>query len=136
MAWVSKLIIQPAIREAPERLRPLIEAQVKKTAQDIETGAKARCPVDTGMLRASILAAATSDPLTWEIEPHTDYAGYVEFGTGQRGIASNYPGKPDDLTYRPDWPGMTARPYLTPAALEQEPAFEYALSQLVERAFK
>lgn len=38
------------------------------------------------------------------------------FGTGQRGAESNID-RPEGVSYKADWKGMTARPYLTPAYL-------------------
>jgi len=48
----------------------------------IETACKEICPVDTGLLRASITHEATDDK-TVIIAPHTNYAQYVEFGTSK-----------------------------------------------------
>ena len=52
-----------------------------------------------------------------EITNNVEYAPYVEFGTGARGQASNFPGKPD-VSYSGGWAGMAARPTLTPAVEE------------------
>lgn len=46
------------------------------------------------------------------------YAPFVEFGTGQRGTGS-YPYASEldfGLTYRSDWAGMVAQPFMYPAA--------------------
>ena len=43
------------------------------------------------------------------------HAAYVEFGTGRRGAASGGV-SPARGGYDPDWPGMSAQPYLYPMA--------------------
>jgi HK97 gp10 family phage protein len=52
---------------------------VTKTAHDIETTAKALCPVDTGNLRNSI--STDIHGLEAEVGPTASYGGYVELGT-------------------------------------------------------
>lgn len=81
----------------------------------------------------------------------------VEFGTGERGAASDFPDKPDDITYSTDgrwekrrvsmsgaegggfltekvfnsnWKGMAAQPYLIPSVEEQREPFGMALAGL------
>lgn len=63
-------------------------------------------------------ARTTATGATGEITNNVEYAPYVEFGTGARGSGSNYPGKPEGLAYTAAWPGMAARPTLTPAVEE------------------
>jgi HK97 gp10 family phage protein len=94
----------------------------------VETAAKANAPVATGALRDSIdtqvlrgvqnaqAGGSLNSSLfsvTAMVSPHTDYAVYVEFGTGRRGEAS--PGAGEG-PYDPNWPGMVAQPYMRPAA--------------------
>ena len=72
-------------------------------------------PVDTGNLRDSIQVSESSDDGSRvSVDVYTDvpYAGYVEYGTGQRGAAS--PGAGEG-PYNPNWPGMAAQPYMRPA---------------------
>lgn len=52
-----------------------------------EAGAKAHCPVDTGNLRNSIHTEA-KDTATVSVGTNTDYAAYVEYGTGPKGDPS------------------------------------------------
>ena len=59
-------------------------AIVAKTALDIEAGAKARAPVDTGNLRASIQAVKISDT-HWRVTVGAAYGLYVEHGTRHMG---------------------------------------------------
>lgn len=52
-----------------------------------EAGAKAHCPVDTGNLRDSIHTEAR-DANTVSVGTNTNYAAYVEYGTGPKGDPS------------------------------------------------
>ena len=77
--------------------------------------AEAIVPVDTGELRESghVEGLVEEGPRpSYAVVFDSDHAAYVEYGTGQRGAAS--PGAGDG-PYDPNWPGMTAQPYLRPA---------------------
>jgi HK97 gp10 family phage protein len=78
--------------------------------------AKNLVPVDTGALQASIQKDQVTDDgeiVTATVSATMPYAGYVEFGTGKRGAESA--GADLRHTYKMDWPGMVAQPYLRPA---------------------
>jgi HK97 gp10 family phage protein len=83
---------------------------VRKAAFDVEATAKTLVPVDTGMLKNSIMTEEVS-PTSMIVAPHTEYAAYVEWGTVK----------------------MAARPYLRPAAERVRAPFVYAMSKLEER---
>ena len=97
------------IPEIVARFPGAVRAVVAKAALDIEADAKALCPVDTGALRASIKAEIDGTRAT--IEPHQEYAGYVEFGT-----------------YK-----MAPRAYMRPAADINEPKFIAAMEAMAAR---
>lgn len=98
-------------------ITPAVRAAVEESCQVIEDAAKAMCPVDTGALRDSITHEVEELPKTIRgtVGPHTDYAVYVEFGTGVRGSSSPGAGPGP---YSSTWPGMVAQPYMRPAADE------------------
>lgn len=73
--------------------------EVAKTTFDIEAGAKAKAPVDTGNLMNSITAEV--DGLTGTVSTNVEYAPYQEYGTSK----------------------MPAHPYMTPAAEAAWPDF-------------
>lgn len=52
-----------------------------KLAVLVETGAKTRCPVDTGRLRSSITWRLESSPLTAIVGTNVSYAIFVHEGT-------------------------------------------------------
>jgi HK97 gp10 family phage protein len=81
---------------------------VAKTALDIEAGAKARAPVDTGNLRASIQARRISQT-HWRVTVGAHYGLYVELGTRFQG----------------------ARPYFGPAVRSVRRSFHQAMRGVV-----
>lgn len=90
----------------PEKTR----AVVAKVARDIEGYAKSVVPVDTGNLKNNIDVEFADKGLTAIVAPHTEYAAFVEFGTRR----------------------MSARPYMTPAAERNRPAFLAAMKQMLK----
>lgn len=92
-------------------------AAAAERAQDIAyEEAVALVPVDTGELRESIEKDPIVDDgqtVTATVSANADHAGYVEFGTGQRGAES--PGADLRHSYTLSWRGMPAQPFLRPA---------------------
>jgi hypothetical protein len=108
------------------------KAVVEKTTLDIEAAAKARLvehgSVDIGSLLNS--GEHFVGGFSGEVGFGTDHSHFIEFGTGERGEASDFPGKPGDITYSPDWKGMAARPYLIPSVEEMRGPFELGVGGL------
>ena len=77
---------QQAIISALDGALKQIEVKVNEAIQgagiDTEAGAKQRCPVDTGRLRASI--KYTPEHLKCTIGTNVSYGPYVELGTRKR----------------------------------------------------
>ncbi len=93
-------------------MSPRCVEAVQESCELIQASAQGYCPVDTGALQASI----TIDPptegdasVTGSVAPHTDYASYVEYGTGRRGDPSA------PYAHVESWPGQAAQPYMRPA---------------------
>lgn len=83
--------------------------------QEVINNAKARVPVKTGNLQGSILPGGiliTDDNVEAIIVANAEYASFVEWGTRR----------------------MTARPYLTPALLENIRTFQKAMAAASKRA--
>lgn len=91
---------------------------LERGAKKIQKNAKYLTPVDTGHLRNSIKtkSQSTQDGAEAQVYTNLEYAPYVEFGTGQRGSESNID-RPEGISYKADWKGMPAQPYMTPAYL-------------------
>lgn len=85
------------------------EAAIAKAAADIEAQAKARAPVDTGLLRSSINQPPTGDSMRRVVESPVNYSVYQEYGTSK----------------------MPAQPYMTPAVELVRPSFEAAMRKLI-----
>ncbi len=91
---------------------------LERGAKKIQKNAKLLTPVDTGHLRNSIKTSSEiiADGVKAQVFTNTEYAPYVEFGTGQKGAESNID-RPDGISYKRDWKGQKAQPYLSPAYL-------------------
>ena len=100
---------------------------VTRTCMAVEAGAKRNLveneSVDTTNLFSSV--EADTDGFEGEVGTAVFYGPFVEFGTGERGDASEFPGKPAGITYSEDWKGMRARPYLIPALEAERERFEH-----------
>lgn len=96
-----------------------LKTGIRKGTMLVQGDAKELAPVgDSGLLRNSIQANVEekSGDIIGKVSTNIEYGPYVEFGTGQRGEASPSPPKsPENLSYRQDWQGMDAQPYLYPA---------------------
>jgi len=91
---------------------------LERGAKKIQRNAKYLAPVDTGQLRNSIKTKSetTQDGAKAQVFTNVEYAPYVEFGTGQKGSESNID-RPEGISYKADWKGQAAQPFMTPAYL-------------------
>lgn len=96
------------------KVTPAVTACVEAACQLVVQEAKALCPVDTGALSESIDSRVDEVGATIQgtIYASAPYAGYVEFGTGQRGAGSAGAGP---YPYSATWIGHPAQPFLRPA---------------------
>ena len=109
------------IDNSKEVLAAMLEAKARALESCglvAEGYAKKATPVDTGNLRNSISHKVTEDAAY--IGTNTEYAPYVEFGTGKY-----YPGgRPDSWVYQDDkgnWhrtEGSKAQPFIKPAVAD------------------
>jgi HK97 gp10 family phage protein len=93
--------------EIAKKLPAVANDIVRKAAFDIEANAKLIVPFDTGKLKNSISCEFPTQTSAI-VAPHTEYAGYVEFGTHRQG----------------------AKPYMRPAAEKVKPSFMAACKKL------
>ena len=96
-----------------------VRQAVEQSVLIVERDAIHLCPVDTGNLRNSI-HFHMDEGASGKVYTNCEYAPYVEFGTGVRGQATAVQNGAKDLhlSYRQDWAGQIAQPFLYPA-LEQ-----------------
>lgn len=95
-----------------------LEKGLTQAAKQVQATAKELCPRDTGQLVNSIYSKTErrNGQLVGIVGTNCEYACYLEFGTGQRGAESPSPPKdPKNVSYRMDWIGIRAQPYLYPA---------------------
>lgn len=67
------------------------------------------------------------------------YGPFVEYGTGQRGMAggATYAGHTNsDVTYLAAWPGATAQPFLRPALYDTQPVLIANLDRAIKGALE
>lgn len=93
---------------------------LNKAGSIIKNNAKANAPVDTGWMRGRIeYSVPKVEKNVAEVEAWTgtNYAQYVEFGTGDRGASTSKAPKiiQDELTYTKGYTGMNAIPFFFPA---------------------
>jgi len=81
-------VARERIRGLPGALQDKVRKLVNASALRIQSGAKTRCPVDTGRLRGSYRAYFYDDGMAAEVGSDVQYAQFVEFGTGRAGAAS------------------------------------------------
>ena len=101
-----------------EGARYAVKKGLERSAKKIQKNAKLLSPVKKGQLRNSIKTKSeiVEDGAEAQVFTNSEYAAYVEFGTGQRGAESNID-RAEGVSYKADWKGMPAQPYMTPAYL-------------------
>lgn len=91
-----------------------------KAGDIIVNDAVPNAPFKTGWMRSRIkhsVPKVENNVAKMEAWVGTDYARYVEFGTGDRGASTSKAPKiiQDELTYTMGYTGMIARPFFFPA---------------------
>ena len=110
----------------------------KKVQGDAKDLAPVR-EVDGGRLRNSIQGEVRKEnnEIIGVVSTNVEYAPYVEFGTGQRGMESDIESKTDmDISYREDWAGMAAQPYMYPAMKQNEEYIKDTIKAAVKMEIK
>ena len=116
-----------------------LDGAVMKAGLLVEGDAKDLCTTDTGRLKNSIhtTLGGSADNYSYQdndgnefsgaftntgedthvavVGTNVEYAAYVECGTGRVGEASPSPPKYNGASYKEDWSGMEAQPFLWPA---------------------
>lgn len=109
-----------ALRQSSENSEVNTQEVLVRSATYIKQDMESRAPVDTGKLRQSISIQVDSKRVI--IGPHTDYAGYVEFGTKPHVIRAKnkkslmfIAGGKKVFVKKVNHPGTKAQPYVRPA---------------------
>ena len=130
-----------------------LRGAVNKATQLVHGQAKALAPADTGLLRESIHMQVkdTGKAVEGRVYTNTEYAAYVEFGTGIKGNGT-YPYQVEGLSLeykdkgwayfdedKGEWiytKGQKAQPYMYPALKQNEKAIKQILKSGVHTKLK
>lgn len=116
----NQVIMEPGWEQ---ELNAAMTPFMRDAANEMLDVAKALVPVDTGDLKASLrsdVAVGTKGNPIATVTASAAHAGFVEYGTGRRGKATQNVGavgrleKPPSYVHGPS-AGMFAQPYLRPA---------------------
>lgn len=129
-----------------------LDKGVMKAGLLVEGDAKDLCTTDTGRLKNSIhtVMGGSSDTFTFKddsgkefagglastgedthvaiVGTNVEYSAMIEFGTGQKGMASPQP-PGVNVSYTQDWVGMEAQPYLWPALQQNKDNIKAIISE-------
>lgn len=99
------------------KLVPLLVNGARNGAQAVFAISQTLVHVDSGELKASGVQPCpvewTGQKVVGYVKYTSPHAAFNEFGTGRRGEASGQWAGP--YSYKQDWPGMTAIPFIRPA---------------------
>ena len=118
-----------------------IEKSVERGAMKIANDAKARCPVDTGTLRASIQTDVewSGNTCMGKVGTNVEYAPMVEYGSGI--YATNGQGRKTPWVYkdgRGNWhttSGQHPQPFMYPALYAKKDKVLDEIARDVKRLF-
>lgn len=117
------------LRRALGLMSQQVRQAVVQTGVDVQNEAKRRCPVDTGLLRSSIVHQVTGSgsSVNVTVGSRVSYAADVEYGTAPHVIvprnkkALYWPGAAHPVA-KVNHPGTRAQPFMRPA-VEMAPIF-------------
>lgn len=116
----------------------MMDQEIAAHGELMATNAKGKCPVDTGRLRASIYLKK-QEFMSYQLIADTNYAAYVEFGTGKGfmpngepwdSIASKFKGKGIKQV------NLLPRPYMRPSVLAYIPSLTKSIYNLINEKKK
>lgn len=110
---VSVQVVYNHLPEIAMNMRSYAGRVTAESARAIANRAKSLAPEDHGDLKDSIEPRQVG-PMHWEVVADIRYAGYVEYGT-----------------HHPEH--GPAQPYMTPAAHQEEPAFDDKMRGIADR---
>ena len=123
-----------------ERLEDVLPAAMKgvaKAAQGVAKDARLLAPVDSGDLQKRVRARSpeiNGDAVEAKVVANTEYAVYVEYGTGVKGAGSSLPEGMPPATYRTDWTGQVAQPFMYPAMKQNESKTKATIANEIRKA--
>ena len=123
-------------KEISDALKAAILRGLEKCGLVAEGYAKKLCPVDTGNLRNSITHAVDEDEPTAIIGTNSEYAPYVELGTGKYAEGGRpTPWAYQDVNGKWHWTaGNRAQPYLKPAVADHKQTYQNIIEDAMKNA--
>lgn len=73
--------LQKSINKLAQDVQDRVEFELEEFCREVNTDQVNATPVDTGMLKKSNTFSKVAD-LEWQLSNNTEYAPFVEFGTG------------------------------------------------------
>ena len=114
-----------------------LDAEMFAGLRDMETEAKIKAPPGTSRLKTSINVQKHA-PLVYDLRAETDYAAYVEFGTGP--YAESYVPSLDPewqeyaITFKKSTPGHTRQqPFFYPSVRRVFPLMIEKMKKVIEK---
>lgn len=111
---------------------------VGQAGERIKRQAKYNAPVRDGYLRNSIhsYTRAEGDEVNGKVYTNCEYAGYVNYGTGQRGAKQDVNG--NSIYHRADWKGQAPQPFMDTAYLygKNNNILEKQVTKLIQQELK
>ena len=141
----------PDIDDAKDRVIKAIRQEMHGHASRMKNFAQHAVPFKTSKLKNSITFEVTSDSDSISITLGADarsenkdgagepYGPFVEFGTGQRGMATgaSYNGiASPGIEYNAAWKGMEAQPFFRPALYDLKDELISELDHVIKEALK
>ena len=141
----------PDIDAIKAKARKAVEKQMRIHADTMKFYAATKVPVRTGRLQQSISTKVTTGARAVTItiganarSQNADgtgemYGPFVEYGTGQRGMAggATYAGYTNtEVEYNAAWKGMDARPFVRPAVYDLKDKLVDDLEHAIAEAVK
>ncbi len=129
--------IAEALGATLEQVLPAAAIGAGKAAQAVAKDARKLAPVDTGELREKIRATdpeIKGDTVEATVVAGAEHSVYVEYGTGIRGAESELPAGMPPATYRPDWAGQRAQPYMYPAFRQNRQKAQQIIADEIRKA--
>ena len=113
-----------------------IEVAFQETMRDMESQAIAAAPSDTGNLKSSIKSVEVGR-LSYELRADTNYAAFVEFGTGDQTVIKNYDEFWQSIgekfwTRRPN-DGVRATPFFYPTVNKNIPKLKNKIKSILSK---
>lgn len=126
---------QSSLRKDIENFKKEQKLLVARTTAVWDNTAKELAPSDTGYLRRNLTFTPPrirNGIIKSNVESGAEYSVYVEFGTGDTGMATNKNTK-ETVTYTKGFKGQKAQPFFYPAVYKAEEYFNKEVKESIKK---